>query len=138
MVSRRGLAGPLAAVGFLSGVTAIGLAVGDQLLRGLGRPVVRELDIAEAGVFLAGAVLVAFCLVALVLAVRGPRAQLWLSICVAGVAVTGALAMTTGLYLMMYRTSGMILCGSTGLLGGAALAGSGVLSAAIHRRSAAS
>lgn len=138
IVNRGGLAGYLAGVGFLAGVTAIGLAVGDQLLRGPGRRAVRGLDVAEAGVFLAGAVLVAFCLIALVLVAPGPRARIWRSICVAGVLATGALAMTTGLYVMMDRTDGMILCGCTGLVGGALLAGGAVLSAVIHRRSAAS
>jgi hypothetical protein len=138
MVKHRGLVGYLAALGFLSGVTAIGLAVSDQLMRGLWRPALRELDIAEAGVFLAGAVLAAFCLVGLVLVTPGARRRLWLSILIAGVVGTGGLAMTAGLYLMMYRTSGLILCGCTGLVGGAVLTGGGVLSAVIHQRSAAS
>lgn len=137
-VNRWGLAGYLAMVGFLSGVAAIGLAMGDQLLRGPGRKAVRGLDIAEAGVFLAGAMLVAFCLVAVVLVMAGAHRRPWLSLLFVGVGVTGALAMATGLCVMMDRTEGMILCGCTGLLGGAMLAGGAMLSAVIHRRSAAS
>jgi hypothetical protein len=130
-----GVAAYPAVVGGLSGATAMGLAVADQVLRGLPRPTMIELDIAGAGVFLAGAVLVALCLVGLVLSISGPSLRLSLSLVIAAVTGAGALGMALGLYLMTYRTPGMVLCGCTGLVAGAILAGGGVLSAAIHQRS---